>query len=328
MRRFTASSIAVLVVMLAVVAIAAILLAETVTTAQRINDKAQNIAKNGRGINAATDSVIQLRRTNNLALSILRSAAPLQGKLGGIVHVAGGIDGEAGSIDQSATSIIGSATRINSVAHSINGDAGNINTSAGTISNSAHSINGSAGRINGSAGSVQGSALSINHSATAINGSAGSIVTEAHRIDTDVHLINTNLDVTIAIARTIKGDTGNILSQAVSALSNAACIDNHVLGPESGSGQCKGVASDVGSSAPQAPGLLKGLGRLRQLTQSPAPLLPTQPRAHRRGRVANAPALAPAQAQPAAGAGQAAAAPPPAAGPVGVIQEILKKLLG
>ncbi|MHB8656522.1 MAG: hypothetical protein ACYC91_00990 [Solirubrobacteraceae bacterium] len=319
MRRFTISSIVVLVVVLAVVTIASVLLAETVTTAQRINDKAQNIATKGRGINAATDSVIQLRRTNELALSILRSAQPLQGKLGQIVHVADGIDSEAGSIDSSASSIIGSATQINSTAHSIGGEAGNINSSATNISASAGSINTSAGRINSSAGSVQGSALSINSSATGINGDAGSIVTIAGRINTDVNLINSNLDVTIAIAKSIKGDTGNILGQAGAALSNAACIDNHVMGPQANSAQCKGTAIDTASSpaAPTTAAWTQSLTRLRGLSQHPSGALRAPPSAH-----------GPAALAPGARRGSAPTPIQIVTEATNVVQQLLNKLLG
>ncbi|MBA3306725.1 MAG: hypothetical protein H0U25_12500, partial [Thermoleophilaceae bacterium] len=115
-----------LVVVVGVIGAAAVLLARTVQEAQSINDKAQNIATTGRGINTATDSVVQLTRTNNLARSILKSANPLETQLGGIVSTAQGIDGLAGSINSTAGSI-------NSTAGSINDSAGRINTSAGSI---------------------------------------------------------------------------------------------------------------------------------------------------------------------------------------------------
>jgi hypothetical protein len=50
----------------------------------------------------------------------------------------------------------------------------------------------------------------------------------AKRINDDVAQINTNLDGTIAVANTIKGDTGNILTEAKTAERYAACIDKRV----------------------------------------------------------------------------------------------------
>ena len=250
MRGFTIASVIVLVVVVAVVGIAAILLARTVQEAQTINDKAQNIATTGRGINVATDSVVQLNRTNKLAESILKSARPLDDQLGGIVVTAQGIDGLAGSINSTAGSINSKARSINGSAASINDSAGSINTAAGAINSTAGSINSSAGRINSSAGSINSSAGRINASAGNINGSAGridrtarSILGTARQIDDDVRLINTNLNVTLSLVTAVKGDTGNILGQAGGANDTAACIDAKVMGQAGGDGDCRGQAT-------------------------------------------------------------------------------------
>src|SRR5207302_893650 len=104
------------------------LLARTARAANRINHKAENIAKTGQGINTATDSVIQLNRTNQTAGSILESAKPLEGKLAQVVTLAQSVDG---------------------LAKSINGTAGTINSTGGTINGTASAINGSAVKING-----------------------------------------------------------------------------------------------------------------------------------------------------------------------------------
>lgn len=285
MRGFTIASTIVLVVVVVVVGTAAVLLARTVQKAQSINAKAQNIAKNGRGINTATDSIIQLTRTNKLAESILRSARPLNGQLGGIVGTAQGIDGLAGSINSTAGGI-------NSNAGSINGSAGRINTSAGGINNAARAINSSAGAINGNAGAINGSAGAINRSAGSINtsagkintsagsintsagrinSSAGSILRVARKIDTDVKLINTNLDVTLSLVKAVKGDTGNILGQAGGANDTAACIDRKLFGQSGEDGDCKGQATPASRQrgAASAPPKLEDLRKL--LPANPPP---------------------------------------------------------
>ncbi|MFN2388210.1 MAG: hypothetical protein ABR575_01185 [Actinomycetota bacterium] len=168
---------------------AAVLLARTLGAAQSINKKADNISKTGRGINIATDAVIQLNRTNDTAGSILTTAEPLEGKLTKIVDLAKSIDGLGASI-------LSSADRIN-------GTAKEINSTAGTVGETAKGI----------------------------NAVAAEILDVGRRIDNDVRIINQNLDRTIALARAIKGDTGNILAQARAAHQNAACIDRKLGGP-------------------------------------------------------------------------------------------------
>ncbi|MGI8412121.1 MAG: hypothetical protein ACR2QA_06425, partial [Solirubrobacteraceae bacterium] len=145
---------------------------------------------------------------------------------------------------------------------------------AGNIAGNATSINGSAGSIDGSVRSVRTSAVSINGSATGIDGDAGSIVNVARRINTDVNLINNNLDVTIQIAKNIKGDTGNIISQALSARSNAACIDQHVLGAQGSDGQCVGTGKATAASLRPSPALRSAVRKLlAQIAGSPAAAL-------------------------------------------------------
>ncbi|MGI8946128.1 MAG: hypothetical protein ACR2GL_07825 [Thermoleophilaceae bacterium] len=239
-----------LVIVVAVVGIAAVLLAKTVQNAQSINKKAQNIATTGTGINTATDSVVQLTRTNELATSILGSAEPLEGQLNGIVStarkingLAGSINSTAGAINSTAGAINSSATTINGTAGDINSSAGDINSAAGSINDSANSINSSATAINGRATSINASAATINTSANRIDRSARSINGTARLIDTDVSLINRNIDVSLRLVAAVKTDSGNILGQAGSALDTAACIDKKLANELGNNGDCTGAAS-------------------------------------------------------------------------------------
>ncbi|HUQ63161.1 MAG TPA: hypothetical protein VM121_05375 [Acidimicrobiales bacterium] len=116
------------------VAVAVVLLYRTAWTAQSIDNKAGNIAKTAGGINDATDAVLKLERTNELAGSILDTAKPLQGELDQIVGLAKSIDGLA--------------TSINGSAGTINGTAKNINGTVSTILNTARSINAGVIQIN------------------------------------------------------------------------------------------------------------------------------------------------------------------------------------
>ena len=241
MTAFRLSNLIVLLVVVIAAAIAAILLGRTVSLAQNINSKAGNIANTGRGINIATDSVIQLTRTNRTAGSILRSAEPLEQQLDQII-------GEARSIDNTASGILGNATSINGTARDILGNARTIEETAGGIGGTALAINETA--------------EDIDETAAGISGTAGQILGTARAINTHVRLINQYLDETLCIAGGrprppradsrrrcdaavrrrggIKGDTGNILDNAISAHDTAACIDQKLGGSTGNDGHCLG----------------------------------------------------------------------------------------
>ena len=123
-----------LLIVVAVVAVAVVLLQRTAWHAEHINDKAGVIAQTGGGINTATQAVLKLGRTNELAGSILETAKPLEGKLDEIIRLAKSVDGLATSINNSASTI--------------NGTAHGINSTAGTILTTARSINDGVAQIN------------------------------------------------------------------------------------------------------------------------------------------------------------------------------------
>ena len=157
-----------LLIVVAVVATAVVLLQRTAWHAERINDKAGAIAQSGGGINTASQAVLKLGRTNELAGSILDSAKPLEGKLGEIVRLAKSIDGLATSIDASAVTI-------NSTARGING-------AATTILGTARSINDGVAQINANLDTT----LSL---ASAIKTDTGNILTNARAADRELDCI-------------------------------------------------------------------------------------------------------------------------------------------
>ena len=190
---FNVVSVVILVVGVLVIGIAAALLARTLAAAQSIDKKAQTIAGNAGNINVATNSVVELNRTNEVAASILQSAKPLQGLLNTTDATARDIDGLAKSI----------------------------NTTAGTINGTAQSINGNVGTINGTA-------FTINSTAKGIDNRASAILDVANRIDVDAANINDALSRTVVIAHNIRTDSGNILNQAIRAELTSRCIDAKV----------------------------------------------------------------------------------------------------
>jgi len=206
------------VVTIAVVAVSLVtlvtLLQRTTETANSIDAKAKRIARTGQGINTATDSVIQLNRTNETAASILTTAEPLQGQLDQIVKVAQSIDGHAGSILGTAKTINGTGAKVNGTAGTINKTAKDINSTAGAIHATALAIDATAGKINGTAKDI--------------NSQAAAILDVAKRINNDVAAINQSIDTTLGIVGAVKGDTGNILGQAQTADHLAKCIDQRL----------------------------------------------------------------------------------------------------
>ncbi len=157
-----------LLIVVVVVAVAVILLQRTAWHAEHINDKAGVIAQSGGGINTATQAVLKLGRTNELAGSILETAKPLEGKLDEIVRLAKSVDGLATSINNSATDI--------------NGTAKGINGTASTILGTARSINDGVAQINANLDTT----LSL---ATAIKTDTGNILTNAKAADRELDCI-------------------------------------------------------------------------------------------------------------------------------------------
>jgi hypothetical protein len=200
-------SVVVLVFAVLIIGIAAALLARTLAAAQSIDKKAQTISGNAGSIDIATDTVVNLNRTNEVAASILSSAKPLEGQLRTVDTVAKDIDG---------------------LAKSINGTAGSINGNAGTINNTAVTINSTARDIDTNARTIDESARVINETARDIDAQAALILDVAKLIDADAVAINENLARTLLIAQNIKIDSGNILNQAIRAELTSRCINAKV----------------------------------------------------------------------------------------------------
>jgi methyl-accepting chemotaxis protein len=114
------------VLALITVVLAGVLVNRVAWTAEAINKKAGHIAETATPINKATDAVLNLDKTNELAGSILTTAEPLQGKLAEIVRLANSVDGLAKSINGTASTVDGTAKSINGNATKIVGTAQSI----------------------------------------------------------------------------------------------------------------------------------------------------------------------------------------------------------
>jgi len=125
---------AVTLAVVAVVLVAAVaLLLRTATLANNIDRKIENIAQTGRGINEATDAILELDTTNNLGRSILETSKPLVGTLDQIVQVADSIEGLAVSINETALDVNGSVRGINGKTREIQATARRLNGGVETI---------------------------------------------------------------------------------------------------------------------------------------------------------------------------------------------------
>jgi uncharacterized protein YoxC len=213
---FTAANIVVLAVVLVAASVAAVLLGRTMAAAVSIDEKAETIARTGRGINISTDAIIRLNRTNDLARSIRDSVAPLDGRLSAIIAAGRSVEATAQAIDTTAA-------RINTIAADILSTAGDIDATAGDIHDAAKAINATAGGI---------------------NREAAEILDVAERIEFDVAQINRNLDDTIALAERVLSDTQDILGQAVAAHQTTACLDQKLVGRNGNDGHCSGLAEE------------------------------------------------------------------------------------
>ena len=141
-----------------------------------------------------------------------------------VAWTAEAINKKAGHIEQTATPINKATDAVlnldttNRLAGSILETAKPLEGKLGEIIRLATSVDGLAKSINASASTVDGTAKGINANATKIVGTAQSI-------DRGVKQIITNLNVTLGIVTSVKGDTANILTQADLAHKVAACID-------------------------------------------------------------------------------------------------------
>ncbi len=137
----------VLILAVLVVVVAVGFLTRTLVLGLSINDKAEKIAKTGRGINSATDAILQLDQTTGLGQSIKNSTEPLEAKSNTIVMQAASIDNTATSINDSANNIDARIEGIQSAVSSILGlarlvdrDARNININVRTVIETADAI--------------------------------------------------------------------------------------------------------------------------------------------------------------------------------------------
>ncbi len=162
------ATFSVVLVIIAVL-LAAVLVNRVAWTADAINKKAGNIAKTAAPINVATDAVLNLDKTNQLAGSILNTAKPLEGKLAEIVRLAQSVDRLAISINGSAADIDGTAKGINADASTIIATARSIDRGVKQIITNLNQTLGIVGEIKSDSGNILGQANTAHKEAACID---------------------------------------------------------------------------------------------------------------------------------------------------------------
>jgi methyl-accepting chemotaxis protein len=215
-----------LVVLLAVIGattLTGVLLARTMRATDRINAKTKTIARTGQGINTATDSVIQLSRTNELAGSILASTQPLAGDLAAMVDQAKALDSLSGSLDTNTAAINATVAKLLATANRMSATAGDINASTKKIAATSAEVAGTTNEVSKSTGV-------LNATAKGIHAHLAELLETSRKLGHDVSEINKRVDFGLALDRAIRIDTANLLAQVAQTQRSVACIDRKVMG--------------------------------------------------------------------------------------------------
>jgi methyl-accepting chemotaxis protein len=220
-------NLVVLVVVLGATLLTATLLARTMRATDRINAKAKTIAMTGQGINSATDSVVQLSRTNEFAASILASTRSLTGDLAAMVEEAKALDTLSGSLDASTGAI-------NRTVAQLLGTANGMSATAGEINATTKKIAASSAEVDGTTKQVADTTRALNTTAKGINASLAGLLDVTRKVEGDVVKVNQRLDTGLALDKALKVDTGNLLAQVALTRHYAACTDNKLGGPDDG----------------------------------------------------------------------------------------------
>lgn len=216
-------SFVVLLAVIGATTLSGVLLARTMRATDRINAKTKAIARTGQGINSATDSVIQLSRTNELAGSILASTQPLAGDLAAMVDQARALDALSGSLDTNTAAINTTVAQLLATANGMSATAGGINTSTKRIAATSAEIAATTNEVSGSTGV-------LNATAKGIHAHLAELLDTTKKLGADVTEINQRVDVGLALDRAIRIDTANVLAQVVLTQRYVACIDRKVMG--------------------------------------------------------------------------------------------------
>jgi hypothetical protein len=158
------ATLTIVMVLIGVIAVS-VLLVFTMSAAVSINKKATNIEDNVKIINVSGDSIPALVKTNEIADSILVTAAPLEEQVRTIEGLAINIDKNALSIDQTAATIVQTALGINAEAVDILNTARSIDVGAKTITRQLVDTVNVARNIKADTGSIIIEATSIHRNA-------------------------------------------------------------------------------------------------------------------------------------------------------------------
>lgn len=235
---------------------AVLLLASTLGSASRIDEKVVSIREDITPIDTELDTVPVLVNVSKTASDIREVAAPLTGMLGNVVADVGTIDANAKSILVSATEINGKVKTINASANEINGAVHTIGAALTSIEGSANSINGTVHTIGDTFGTVTNLVLRIQDNLVGISRQVDVLNGQVAQLKSDTGTISPIVDQINANAQAIRN------SPVVLDSRNAAVMHQTIMASTLAPPGTAGVP-DIGSLLPQ----LQGLG-------GPLPIVP------------------------------------------------------
>ncbi len=209
-------SFVVLLAVIGATTLSGLLLARTMRATDRINAKTKTIARTGQGINSATDSVIQLSRTNELAGSILGSTQPLAGDLAAMVDQAKALDTNTAANNPTGAQLLATANGMSATAGDINASTKKIAATSAEVAGTTNDVSKSTGVLNATA--------------KGIHVHLAELLDTTKKLNADVVEINKRVDLGLALDRAIRIDTANVLAQVVLTQRYVACIDRKVMG--------------------------------------------------------------------------------------------------
>lgn len=208
---------------------AVLLLTNTLVAAQQIDTRVDRITHTVGPIDHDLDSVELAAQTNKTAEAILAAAKPLSGQAQQIIDA-------TTSIDSSAKSIDGAVGQIGDTVDGIDGNARSINGNVAEINRTVKDINGTAKAIGSTVSKIDGNVAAIGGSAQGIGANLAAVLDQVRQIRGDhaapssgfgsgIAGINRRADHVIALANSLKGDTGNILMTVKRIEAHAASIN-------------------------------------------------------------------------------------------------------
>ncbi len=207
---------------------AVLLLTNTLVAAQQIDTRVDRITHTVGPIDHDLDAVNLAAETDRIAQEILAAAKPLSGQVDQVVQATAGIDSSAKSINTAVGQIGDAVNGIDQNARAINGNVLDINRTVKDINGTAKAISGTVIGIDGNVAGIGEAVKGIGGNLATVLGvvqeARGEHAAPASGFGSGIAGINRRADAIIALAQSIKGDSGNILASVLNIERSAKSI--------------------------------------------------------------------------------------------------------